>query len=45
MRLLVVCQHYGNIIPYADRQNGFEMRRNKEVEENESCDLRPLFLR
>ena len=36
---------YGNIIPCADRQNGFKMRRNKEVKENESSYLRPLFLR
>lgn len=45
MRLLAACQHYGNMILRTDRQNGFEMRRNKEVKENESCHLRPLFLR
>lgn len=44
MRLLAACRNRGNRISHTDCENGFEMRRNKEVEENEGCYLRPLFL-
>lgn len=45
MRLPAVCRNRGNRISRTNYENGFEMRRNKEVEESESRDLRPLFLR